>query len=142
MSLLVTAGRKLDLNSPGRWCILIYPSGSVTPLSDLFQNAGEQVIDSVNSKGTNVSYEAFSTIFSEILPQDRDLRTFLFVMHLCSLLIWKLGFSFGSYLKRFLSEQFTEEAVSIYVVYIKVSDGKLQSRSEKAEWRKIRSYFI
>ena len=95
----------------------MYPFGNDTPLSGLSQNAGEQVIDSVNSKGANVSYEAFSTIFSEILPQDRDLRTFLFAMHLCSLLIWKLGFSFGSYLKRFLSEQFTEEAVSIYIVH-------------------------
>eukprot|EP00112_Aurelia_sp_Birch-Aquarium-sp1_P021433 Seg578.8 transcript_id=Seg578.8/GoldUCD/mRNA.D3Y31 product="hypothetical protein" protein_id=Seg578.8/GoldUCD/D3Y31 len=76
------------------------------------ENAGEQVIDSVNSEGANVSYEAFSQIFSRILPQDRDFGAFLFAMHLCSLLIWKLGFSFGTYLKRYLSEQFTEEAVA------------------------------
>ena len=62
-------------------------------------------------------YQAFVALMSEVLPQDRDISTFYFVMHLSYHLVFQFRWSFN-FFRQYISEKFSTEAVSNLIVCV------------------------
>ena len=91
------------------------------PCANLFyslQHTQEKVIKRLNEKGNDLTYEVFVALMSEVLPKDRDFNALCLVMQISYQVVFQLGWSFMSNFKRFISENFADEAVSIRYLWL------------------------
>ena len=82
----------------------------------LLQGTQDEIMKKLNEKGSDLPYEAFVALISEVLPQDRDLNTLCLVLQISYQVVFQLGWSFMSNFKRFIAENFADEAVSILIL--------------------------
>ena len=93
---------------------MLYSSAAYLTIDDLLQSATDGMVKKVKDKGSNLSYEVFRAVVDEVISQDQDMASFVFVLHLFSNVLSTIQQLPQVYPKTYIGEKYADEAVSIH----------------------------
>ncbi|XP_065060344.1 uncharacterized protein LOC135687632 [Rhopilema esculentum] len=76
------------------------------------QSATDGMIKKVKDKGSNLSYEVFRAVVDEVISQDQDMASFVFVLHLFSNVLSTMQQLSQVYPRMYIGEKYADEAAA------------------------------